>query len=398
MTTIKKINDILEEAQQDSQILKMVDYLKEMSETIGKELNNTHIETYIILCVDSSVTYNVIGEALDKSEDTIRFAAKDIFKILNQILKTKGQIGKRNFRMIGVPAIKAYHSKKDNSPIPQNNNLKVKNTDVVVLPKIKQQQPPKGALAGNSPFYIKREIEERDAKKEIDTPGGLLKIEGDNGIGKTSFLKQMLNYSEQQSYHSVYLDLHLVDREILTNLENFLKWLSANVALKLNIPDRIEEEWRNFIGAKSSCTNYFESYLLEQIKDPIVLAIDKIDYIIENKDIAIDFFGLLRGWYDNTEPHWKKLRIVLIYKENTLSLKQKQSPFNVGTTIRLKYFGKQEVKELAEKYSLKWNVRELNNILEVVGGHPFQVHNFIYNFVEQDKSLVTFLREYSQKK
>jgi len=47
------------------------------------------------------------------------------------------------------------------------------------------------------------------------------------------------------------------------------------------------------LGNKRCCSRYFKNYLLTEIKEPIVLGLDEVDRIFQEK-IATDFFGLLR--------------------------------------------------------------------------------------------------------
>ncbi|MGF1487621.1 MAG: AAA-like domain-containing protein [Prochloraceae cyanobacterium] len=277
-------------------------------------------------------------------------------------------------------------------PIPQN--------PIPTVDKQKIFQLPESALAANSQFYVNRVPQEWESRAAIESPGGLVKIEGLKKTGKTSLLMRTLDYADRQEYRTVCLDFHLVDREIIVNLEKLLKWLCANISFRLNLPNQVDEYWDDIFGSKTSCTLYFEEHLLKGSDRPIVLALDKVDYLFADIDVALDFFGLLRAWFDKSSHNdlWKKLRLILVYSENKLPLNAKQSPFNVGNTIVLSDFNLEQIKELARKYSIIWNENEIELVMEIVGGQPYSVHRLIYDFANQSQSLRQFLLRYSPKK
>ena len=53
------------------------------------------------------------------------------------------------------------------------------------------------------------------------------------------------------------------------------------------------------------------------------------------------------------------------------------SPFNVGVEIQLQDFNPEEVLELASKYNLELQKKQVNQIMEVVGGHPYLIQKAI---------------------
>lgn len=255
---------------------------------------------------------------------------------------------------------------------------------------------PKGGILALSPLYIYRGSIEEEARKEIERPRSLLKIEGAKQTGKTSLLNQLLKYAESE-YQTIYIDFHLIDRNILksedNNLEKLLKWFLANIAVSLNLKENINRKWSPMLGAKGSCTNYLKTEILEQIDRPLVLALDKVDYLFGNLEIALDFFGLLRGWYETSgqnDETWRKLKLVLVYCENRLEQSADQSPFNVGTTIKLDDFTFSEIKQLIGKYKLDLKENEIKTIVSKVGQNPYSIHNFLGNFAKQNQTLEAF--------
>ena len=354
-------------------------------------------------------SYEAIAAKVGISEGHVRNTASGLWQRLSEGLKTLGvlekeKVTKNNFKIL-IAATKAEIASRLEAHIdreaesvtpPQELPQKSRKTiETKILFKL-----PESALAADSQFYISRMPQENESRAAIESPGGLVKIEGSKKTGKTSLLMRTLDYAAKQEYRTVYLDFHLVDREIIINLEKLLKWLCANISFRLNIPNQVDEYWDDIFGSKTSCTLYFEEHLLRGSDRPILLALDKVDYLFADIDVALDFFGLLRAWFDKTshDDLWKKLRLVLVYCENKLPLDAKQSPFNVGATIVLSDFTSEQIRELAYKYSIIWNENDIERVMKIVGGQPYLVHRLIYDFANQNQSLYQFLSNYSAKK
>lgn len=264
-------------------------------------------------------------------------------------------------------------------------------------PKEIFESPNGEALSTDSWFYIKRGKEEQIARDEIDKSRSLLKIEsrGAKKTGKTSLLMRLLKDAES-SCKTVYVNFHLLDRTILRDeqsLGQLLKWLLAKISKQLELEENIDKNWSTTYGEKASCTYYLEEEILEKIDEPIVLALDRLDYVFDNIELALDFFGMLRAWHDESARNqtWRKLKLILVYRENKLPKDAPQSPFNIGTTIVLQDFNLDQIKELARRYLCNWNENELKNlvkkVVETVGKHPYLIHGFIVNFAKQQDSL-----------
>ena len=355
-------------------------------------------------------SYEVIAAKVGISEGHVRNTASALWQRLSEGLKTLGvlekeKVTKNNFKILIAATkaeiasrLEAHIDREAESITPPMEELPQKSRKTIetkILFKL-----PESALAADSQFYISRMPQENESRVAIESPGGLVKIEGSKKTGKTSLLMRTLDYAAKQEYRTVYLDFHLVDREIIINLEKLLKWLCANISFRLNIPNQVDEYWDDIFGSKTSCTLYFEEHLLRGSDRPILLALDKVDYLFADIDVALDFFGLLRAWFDKTshDDLWKKLRLVLVYCENKLPLDAKQSPFNVGATIVLSDFTSEQIRELAYKYSIIWNENDIERVMKIVGGQPYLVHRLIYDFANQNQSLYQFLSNYSAKK
>jgi hypothetical protein len=215
-------------------------------------------------------------------------------------------------------------------------------------------------------------------------------------MGKTSLLLRILEFAKTQNYHTVSLNLDQVDRAILNDLNQFLRWLCANIARQLHLKPRLDEYWEQDLGSKISCTSYFEDYLLKTVQNPLILALDEAHQIFEHSAVAQDFLPLLRSWYEEskTSPLWQKLRLVIVHStEIYVPLQLNQSPFNVGLPIQLSHFSQEEVKQLAQCYGLDWEQGEdCQQLMKMVDGHPALVQIALYYLSRGEMTLEHLLK------
>ena len=76
---------------------------------------------------------------------------------------------------------------------------------------------------------------------------------------------------------------------------------------------------------------------------------------------------------------WKQMRLVIAHStECYISLDMNQSPFNAGIPIELMDFDSKQVLSLAAVYGLNWNESQIEELMEMVGGHPYLVGLALY--------------------
>lgn len=258
---------------------------------------------------------------------------------------------------------------------------------------------PSGSISLDSPYYIKRSPFEEQAYEEIKKPGALVRIKAPQEMGKTSLLLRIINYATSQGYRTVSLNLQQMDQAILTDLNRFLRWLCANVTHQLKLEPRLDDYWDEDIGGKISCTLYFQDYLLEEINEPFILALDEVNQIFEYPHVAKDVLPLLRSWHEEGKrlPSCEKLRLILVHStEIYVPLQLKQSPFNVGLPIQLDSFNLEQVKNLAKCYGVDWqHEEEIKQLMDLVGGHPALVNIALYHLRFRKMSLTEILEKAS---
>ena len=320
----------------------------------------------------SGKTYQQIAENSDYDADYIRVVGSRLWQSLTEACHEK--VTKNNFR-----AILRQQSKPQ---IETNISLEL----------------PNGPVAANSNFYIERPPIEETCRQEIERPGALLRIKAPKNMGKKSLLRRIL--VNQPQYYITILNLQQADLSILENFDKLLRWFFANLCSMLGLENTISEYWDEDLGIKVSCTAYFQSYILEQLDRPLVLAIDKLHLIFEHTRVAQEFLPLLRFWHEeaNNIPVWQNLRLVVIQStESYVPLNFNQSPFNVGLPVTLPEFNREQMMELGQKHQINWQNdsgrQNLTTLMNLIGGHPHLARLAFYNLAKYDLTLSQLVEE-----
>ncbi|MBE9201854.1 MULTISPECIES: AAA-like domain-containing protein [unclassified Nodularia (in: cyanobacteria)] len=268
--------------------------------------------------------------------------------------------------------------------------LKSKSAKCVPINSAIALENPEGQVPLESPFYIKRSPVENDCYEEVLRDGALIRIKAPRQMGKSSLMSRVLDYGSKQGYESAYLNFQSADAEYLSSLEMFLQWFCASVTDSLNLPEKLGDYWKGVLGSKNKCTNYFQRYLLKEIDKPIVLGLDEVDEIFKHPTIATDFFGLLRAWHERAknDPDWQKLRLIIVHsKEVYVPLNINQSPFNVGLPVELPELNQEQVQDLVQRHGLSWSNSQVQQLIMLVGGHPYLVRMALYQIARERTTL-----------
>lgn len=256
---------------------------------------------------------------------------------------------------------------------------------------------PEGSVPLNSPFYIEREGIESLCYKTVVKSGSLLRIKAPSGMGKTSLIMRVLAYAQAHQCQAVYIDLRSVERSILTTLDKFLRWLCLMVSRQLKVENQLNNYWdTEILGSNDNCTVYFEEYLFTSIKGPLVLGLDEVDRLFPYTEIIEDFFGMLRSWHEKGKisQKWKQFHLVIAHStEVYIPLDMNQSPFNAGIPVELSEFSQQQITTLAHLHQLNWNTTQIENLMEIIGGHPYLVRLAMYEVSTQKVTLDQLLKE-----
>ena len=242
---------------------------------------------------------------------------------------------------------------------------------------------PDGAVPLDSNYYLERHKVESICYQTLEKPAALIRIKAPKLMGKTSLARRIVAQGGKQNYQGVYLDLGAVNKELITNLDNFIRWLCCKVSLELELENQVDSAWNtSFLGSNDNCTAYFKKYILKQIEVPLVLVLDEVDRLFPYNEVVEDFLGMLRSWHEKGKISevWKRLRLVLAHStEVYIPLDYHQSPFNAGVPVELEEFNQQQVEDLAKKHNIDSQNSLLGELIRMVGGHPYLLRLAMYD-------------------
>lgn len=259
----------------------------------------------------------------------------------------------------------------------------------------------KGNFSSSEPssYFVDRAPYNQECYREILKPGALIRIRAPQEMGKTWFMEQILAHARQHQYRTQTFSFELCDSTILNDLNKFSQWFCASVAHAVGLPNKLADHWLDIFGCNYNSTLYFENYLLKEIETPFVLALDKVDIVFEHAAIATDFCALLRGWNqraaqgDEVGSIWKKLRLIIVHSTEVYgSLDINHSPLaGVGLVVKLPEFDRTQVKELITQYGLNLTDLQIDQLMQLVGGHPYLIQHSLNQITKQKLTLEELL-------
>ncbi len=254
-----------------------------------------------------------------------------------------------------------------------------------------------------SDFYIERPDLEKKCCEAILEPGSVLRLKAPQQMGKTMLLNKVLGQVKQEGYRTLSLDFGLLaDSTVLSDYNKFLKSFCFSVGQKLELENKLADYWEELTSGNQNTTFYFQKYLLAEITNPLVLALENFDLIFEH-EIFWDFCKLLRGWHgesregDDDSKNWQKLRLVVAYTTDYYCYSDinitTSSPFrNLGVVVKLPEFCPEQVQELAQCYGLTWEDAQVKQLMNLLGGHPWLVQAALRYIRNYNVALSQFLK------
>ena len=349
---------------------------------------NRHLKDVEIIILKGSWQGLNYDEIANNEGYAAKYLRQDVgfklWKLLSEVLGE--EVNKTNFRA----AIERSNIKNNNilvTELHQNISNPIKNGFV--------PEYPKGSVPLNSVFYIQRNLIEERCYDKILQAGSLIRIKAPNQMGKTSLLDRIIAHSNQQGYHTVRLNLLQAETTVFNDLDKFLRWFCAYVSHKLKLPALLNESWDEYRGSIINCTTYFEDHILDNINNNLVLALDEVDRVFQYPEISQGFFAMLRSWHEEakTVDIWEKLRLAVVHStENYGSLDINQSPFNVGLVVELTEFTQEQIEVLAHHHQLDYNRTQVQELMSIIGGHPYLIRLALYHLALGEITLENLLQ------
>jgi len=246
-----------------------------------------------------------------------------------------------------------------------------------------------GAVGLDSPFYVIRP-EDNQLAQLVRQHGITALLKGPRQVGKTSLLARAQAEARHDGQRTLYLDLQLVDESHFGSLRAILLYFAHRIARDLRSLINPTELWDEALGAPDSLTDFLEA-VLQDASLRVCLALDEADRVFQYK-FRNAFFAMLRAWHNRraTNPVWNRLNLLIGHStEPALFIEDiNQSPFNVGEIFRLGDFSALQVQWLnqAHAYPLS-DVRQIDELMRLVGGHPYLVRQALYSLRTRFESL-----------
>jgi len=338
--------------------------------------------------LEEQKSYAQIAEENKYSETYIKFSvAPKLWQLLSQAMGEK--VNKKNFQ-----ALLEQHLVNQNNPQPTETTTAMPTAGLTKEHCVLES--PEGQVPLASRLYIERSTIEQTCYQEILQPRAFIRIKAPRKMGKTSLIARILDCGSRQNYHTVRLSLQCAGTQVFASSDRFLRWFCTNVTKQLGLESRLNDYWDEDMGSLINSTIYFQGYILKEISNPMVLALDGIDQLFQYPELAGDFFVLLRSWYEETKDTsvWQKLRVVMAHSvEVYIPLPTNRSPFNVGLAIELPTFNQEQVQDLAEVQQLQLTKPELEQLMKLTGGFPYLIRLALYQSSRLNLPLKTLLQD-----
>lgn len=247
-----------------------------------------------------------------------------------------------------------------------------------------------GGLKLDSPYYARRRADET-AIQLVRQPGETILIKGPRQVGKTSLAARARAAAEDNSQRTCYIDFQLIDQSRFQDSGTLLKYLAARFAREFRTSIKPGDVWDDMLGDADSLTDFIEQGVLAGRNAPVVICLDEVDNVF-NYAYRDGFFGMLRGWHNRRATHaaWSGLNLVIAHStEPALFIQDlNQSPFNVGTVLRLGDFDRDEILWLNLRYGSPLTGKEdLERLIQLVGGHPYLVRQSLFALATDLKTI-----------
>lgn len=239
-------------------------------------------------------------------------------------------------------------------------------------------QPPSATY--DPMWYVHREREERPALSHMAWPGATAVIWGPQRFGRTTLIKYLLHRCLQQDLlqgkrsRALEINLERLDDSAWQSFDLFLLNLSRTIAVGLGLDENeINSYWSRSTTPRDKLGLWMERRVLQETGGRLLLAIDQADAPWRRKLFHDSFFGMLRGWAEDTSEIWSRLRLIIAVETvpTLLISSTTQSPFNNTHIINLGDLRLPHVRQLAGLYGLKWTDSDLTELMSYVGGHPY---------------------------
>lgn len=240
---------------------------------------------------------------------------------------------------------------------------------------------PEGTMMPQSKYYVERSLDAL-ALREIEEDSGVtITIKGPRQMGKSSLLIRVIDAAVKSGKQVAFLDFQLFNKAAFSDADTFFYQFATWLVDELGLDDKIEEHWKPQLGNSQRCSRYVERYLLAEVEQPILLAMDEVESVFDTP-FRSDFFSMLRSWHNSraTKAAWRKLSLAFVTSTEPYQFidNLNLSPFNVGLNIELGDLSKEQVADLNLRHGSPFNSSEERELFALLNGHPYLTRRALY--------------------
>ncbi len=255
----------------------------------------------------------------------------------------------------------------------------------IPLPSANPRAPleaPEGTMDPESPYYVLRPADQTLCHAQQQS-GYTVSIQAARQMGKSSLLSRILQKDRAAGKAVAFIDFQAFGRQELQDGERLCHQFAFLVEDALDLGDsQLERYWNVPLSPIQKCTRFMERRILPACPNGLLLALDECDSLLYTPTRS-DFFGMLRSWHNEraTKPHlWRRFSLALVISTEPAMLIDSvtQSPFNVGTHIKLEDFDLEQCRTLNAAHGQPLSVAQLQALHEQLAGHPYLMRKAMY--------------------
>jgi CHASE2 domain-containing sensor protein/class 3 adenylate cyclase len=249
-----------------------------------------------------------------------------------------------------------------------------------------------GSLPSGSSSYVVRQADR-------DLYAALLKREycyilNARQMGKSSLRIRTMNALKDQGIACADIELTGIGSQQITASQWYGGIIQELVSgFELIFKRRSWLQAREDLSPVQRLSQFIETVLLVQVKEPIVIFIDEIDSVLGLSFPTDEFFALIRNCYDKraTKPDYQRLTFALLgvaAPSDLIRDKHYAAPFNIGRAIFLNGFQPEESTPLLAGLANHFQYPEavLQEILYWTGGQPFLTQKLCFMVTQSVRS------------
>ncbi len=253
-------------------------------------------------------------------------------------------------------------------------------------------EPPGGAMPLDSQYYVERPTD-AEFHAAIARRDSIVLVEGARQMGKTSLLSRGLQQARTMGARVTSTDFQKLNASDLSSLESFYLTLGTALANQLDLDKFPEDTWRPKSGPNQNFENYLRREVLKHQREPFIWALDEVDRLF-TCPFGSEVFGLFRSWHNaralDPDSPWHRFTMIICYatEAHLFITDLNQSPFNVGTRVRLRDFGPLEMRRLNQLHGQPLaTTAEFDRFVRLLGGQPYLARRGLHEMVARHMSL-----------